>query len=353
MAKRIKEYQKLPGIKKGFLIGKYTLWQGKDHLLHIFSRFGSEEYKRFYFTDIQAIITRKTLAGKIQNIILGCFILMFLVPVFYFDGGWSIFYAVISGMMSLILFVNLYKGPTCDTKLLTAVQTEKLHSLNRLKTACRVMDRLQTCIQSAQGTLKAGDLNKLPARPAERKALKNHSIGSRNAAAGFEKGRFHMILFGLMLFDGGLAATEFFTTHVVPTVLGALASLCIGIFVIIALVKQHHSNLSGSIRAITWTCFGLVSITFALGYIVSIVFAMRNPGVVYNQWEVIKSLSDLSPWDSPLKLSHNLIVICSAIFLGIPGLIMLRRELKKANNPAAIRSAISSRPAVSSNAETG
>ncbi|UCD80444.1 MAG: hypothetical protein JSW26_03165, partial [Desulfobacterales bacterium] len=275
MAKKVKEYRKLPGLKKGFLIGKHTLWQGKDHLLHIFSRFGSEDYKRFYFSDIQAIITRKTVVGKIQNTVLCCFILMFLLPAFYFDEGWSIFYAVVSGIMSLFLLINLYKGPTCDTKLLTAVQTEKLHSLNRLKTACRVMDRLQPYIQSAQGTLKVADLNKIPVRPADRNTLYGHGAkaGSLEAAAGFEKGRIHMILFGLLLFDGGLAAAEFFTTHVVPTVLGSIASLCIGIFVIIALVKQHNSNLSGSLRAITWTCLGLVCITFALGYVVGIVFA--------------------------------------------------------------------------------
>ncbi len=73
MAKKEKEYHKLPGTKKGFLIGKYTLWQGVDHLLHVYSRVGVEDYKRFYFNDIQAIITRKTIAGKVQNAVLGFF----------------------------------------------------------------------------------------------------------------------------------------------------------------------------------------------------------------------------------------------------------------------------------------
>ena len=82
MADKVKEYTKLPGSKKGFFIGKYSLWQGTDHLLHIFARFGIEDYKRFYFSDIQAIITRKTNIGKIQNVILGCLILLFLLPAF-------------------------------------------------------------------------------------------------------------------------------------------------------------------------------------------------------------------------------------------------------------------------------
>lgn len=348
MARRAKEYQKLPGTKKGFLIGRYTLWQGNDHLLFIFSRFGAEDYKRFYFNDIQAIITRKTIVGRIQNIIIGGFILTFLVPVFFFDGGWSIFYAVASGMMSLFLLINFFKGPTCDTKLLTAVQTEKLPSLSRLKTACRVMDRLKPYIQLAQGTLKQEDLNKMPLRPADRKT---HSVPGANGA-GAETGRVHMILFGLMLFDGMLAASEFFVTHVIPTVLGSVAGLCIGLCVMLALVKQHKSNLSGSLRAITWICLGLVGVNFAVGYIVGVVFAMNNPDIAYNQWEVFKSISNLSPWASPLKMSLNMMVICGALFLGIPGLVILRRSGRKVRKRTRSGYRAPGRQAISSNAET-
>jgi membrane protein CcdC involved in cytochrome C biogenesis len=348
MANSVKTYQKLPGSKKGFLIGKHTLWQGKDHLLYIFSRFGAEDYKRFYFNDVQAIITRKTIVGKIQNIVLGCFILMFLVPVFFFDGGWSIFYAVVCGMMFLFLLINFYKGPTCETRLLTAVQTERLHSLSRLKIACRVMDRLRPFIQRAQGTLKPEGLNKIPVRPAERKA---HNISGATSARS-ETGRVHMILFGLLLFDGVLAVMEFFITHMVPTVLGSIAGLCLAICVILALVKQHHSNLPASLRAITWTCLGFVCVNFAVGYVIGIGFAMRNPRIAYNQWEVFKFISSLSPWDSPLMMSLNIMAICGALFLGIPGLIILLRSEKKVKKPATERSSIFGPQAISRNAET-
>jgi len=42
MAQETKEYRRLSGSKKGFLIGKYTLWEGPDHLLQILSRVGVE-----------------------------------------------------------------------------------------------------------------------------------------------------------------------------------------------------------------------------------------------------------------------------------------------------------------------
>jgi len=328
MANKNKEYQKLPGSKRGFLIGKHTLWQGTDHLLQIFGRMGVEGYKRFYFSDIQAIVTRKTDVAKVQNVILGCFILFLVWPAIAFEGGWSIFFMAAAGVLLIILFINLIRGPTCETRLMTAVQTEKIHSLRRLKNTLKVMDRLQPCIQNVQGILTSEDLTKEPVRPVADKASKGRTkpIDSPKTTARHEAGRMHMILFVLLLFDGVLAATGFFFTHIVPTLLSAVTGICMGIFVIIALVKQHNSDMPASLRTVTWASLGYVGIAFMAGYAVSFMFAFKNPSIAYNQWELFKSMSTLSPWESPLKLGFDIFTICGALFLGIPGLLMLKRS---------------------------
>jgi hypothetical protein len=355
MAKKDKKYNKLPGSKKGFLFGKYTLWQDADHLLHIFSRFGVEDYKRFYYSDIQAIITRKTVAGKVHNIIMGCFSLLFLAPFFAFDGPWSIFYLIVSGIMFFIMLINLYLGPTCETRLMTAVQTEKLQSLNRLKKTFRVMDSLRPHIQQAQGSLSREDLMKIPPQPAGRAAPQRSgpSAASQRDAVKHEDGRFHMILFVLLLTDAVLVASEFFLLHVVPTVLSSLASLCVGIFVIVALVRQHNSDLPGSLRTLTWTTLGLVGATFVMGYVVGMVFAFENPALAYNQWEIVKSISSLSPWDSALKMGYNILVISGALFLGLPGLIMLKQNQSGSKQRPATMPAASRHAKISKTLETG
>jgi len=355
MADKVKEYKKLPGTKKGFLIGKYSLWQGADHLLHVFSRFGIEDYKRFYFSDIQAIITRKTIIGKVQNIFMGCLILLFLLPVYIFDGGWSIFYIVISAIMFIILLINLSLGPTCETRLMTAVQTEKLQSLHRLNTTFRVLDRIRPHIQQAQGTLTREELNKIPIRPAGRRAAPGPGQpgASPMEAVKHADGRVHMILFALLLINGLLVTAEFFISHVVPTILSSVASLGTGIFVIIAIVKQHNSDLPGSLRTITWTTLGFVGVTFIMGYIVGMVFAFKNPGIAANQWETVKAISSLSPWDSPLKLGYNILVLCGAFFLGIPGLIIQQRSESRAKEMATSNSTLSRPSAFSRSPEPG
>jgi hypothetical protein len=351
MADKVKEYTKLPGSKKGFFIGKYSLWQGTDHLLHIFARFGIEDYKRFYFSDIQAIITRKTNIGKIQNVILGCLILLFLLPAFIFDGSWSIFYIAGSSIVFLFLLVNLSRGPTCETRLMTAVQTEKLQSLHRLDKTFKVMDGIRPHIQQAQGILTREELNKIPTQPAVSRDSpgSNQAVASPMEAAKHENGRAHMILFVLLLINGVLVTAEFFMAHVVPTILGSVTGLCSGIFVIIALVRQHNSDLPGSLRTITWATLGFVGVTFVMGYIVGMVFAFKNPSSAYNQWEIVKAISSLSPWDSPLKLSYNILVLCGAFFLGIPGLIIHQRSESR-DKKRAISASSSSRPTAGSRA---
>ena len=352
---KMKEYRKLPGSKKGFLIGKYTLWQGSDHLLQIFSRVGVEEYKRFYFSDIQAVITRKTAVGTILNMVMGCLVLIFVLPVISFEGEWSLFYAIVAAVMFILLLAGLYKGPTCETKLMTAVQTEKLQTLHRLKIASKVMDSLRVQIHRTQGGVAPDALNKIAPRPLKARDPHHQAPpgGSKTTVRRNEKGRAHMGLFVVLLIDGVLVCLGFLFPHVMLTIISSIAGLCLGIFVIVALVKQHDSNIGRSLKAITWACLGFICINFVAGYIIGIVFAMQNPGVVYNQWELFKSMSLLSPWESPLKLSFDIFTLGGALFLGIPGLFMLYRPDSGSDAKATPTAVTSSQPAVPRKSELG
>jgi hypothetical protein len=330
MARNKKEYQKLPGLKKGFIIGKYTLWEGSDHLLHVFSRFGVEDYKRFYFSDIQAIITRKTAVGFFQNLVLGILLGVFLLSVIASEGGWSIFWGFVVAMMLILLVINLLRGPTCESHLMTAVQTEKLHSLGRLKNALKVINRLGPLIEQVQGRVTSENLDQMPIRKVEQNSVSipGQPAGPAKRTVKHEKGRVHMILFGLLLVDGLLASVSFSFSHVFLTLLGSVVSICMGIFVIIALVKQHNSDMRRSLCTLTWVTLGFVGISFATGYVFSMMYALKQPGIMYNQWEMLKSISEISPWESPLMLGINIFVICGALFLGCPGLFMLKRSRK-------------------------
>jgi hypothetical protein len=319
-------YRRLPGKKKGFIMGQHTLWRGRDHLLQIYARWGTEDYKRYYFNDIQAIITRRTDTGKIQNFVTGTLAGFFGLFAATATGGWVTFNAIIAMVILCLLIINVIKGPTCETHLLTAVQTEKLHSLNRIQKAQAVMNQLKPLIEHFQGHLapeilvqqRAALASSAQKRPATR--LSQRSPKARKQ----ESGRVHLMLFALLSLNGLIVAVGFILTHVGLTFLGGAVMLMMGICVVVALVKQHGSNLQHPVRTMTWAALAYVCFSFISSYIISIGLAFKNPDLVQNQWEMIKLVSKTTPWDSTLMMTLNIIALSAAVGIGIPGLWLLK-----------------------------
>jgi hypothetical protein len=173
MAKE-KEYRRLPGagIRRHALVSatRSRLWLGRDHLLSTDTQWYTEDYKRFYFRDIQAIIIHKTESGKIINIVFSALTALPLFAALATGGGASLFWGIVAGCFGLILFINALFGPTCFTHIRTAVQTEELPSLRRLRRANKVLARVRPLIVAAQGDLPVAEI------PARMEQLVSHGI---------------------------------------------------------------------------------------------------------------------------------------------------------------------------------
>ena len=167
------EYQRLTRSRArgGFSVAfqsRSALWLGKDHLLCVDTTGYTETYKRFYFRDIQALTIRATSRRGIWNWVLA-------IPTGLCVIGWSYYFltesapslaAVISALLVTLVFAlpllfNNLLGPACATQLRTAVQTEDLPSLCRLRQTRRILDRLRPLIAQAQGSLAPEEI---PAR---------------------------------------------------------------------------------------------------------------------------------------------------------------------------------------------
>ncbi len=162
-----KEYRRLPGrrwLTFGFSRG--GLWLGVDHLLLILNRGYSEEYRRFYYTDIQAIQIRQTMTGTVLNWVLGIVSVLSLLAVLgtkrsRWDTFDMIFWGILGGIMLFVFLVNLIKGPTCICHLRTAVQTEMLPPLHRIRVAKKALAQLRSAVEAAQGVLSTEQMNAL------------------------------------------------------------------------------------------------------------------------------------------------------------------------------------------------
>ncbi|MCD4716362.1 MAG: hypothetical protein K8R45_06430 [Desulfobacterales bacterium] len=323
MPKKQKPYKRLPGKKKNFLGGLNTLWLGADHMLSIDSKRVSEDYKRFYYTDIQSVVTRKTIRGKIQNLFLGLFCGLLTLLAVLIGGSWVIFFGIMAGLFFLILLFNWLLGPTCECHLRTAVQIEKLPSLNRLRSVRKAMARLKPLIEKAQGTLTPEAIEENALKDA-RQATSPFATSKAPKALRHEHGSFHSILFCLLLAWGLFAVIFISYNHVAVTLLSSAITMATGVFVIIALVKQHESDMKDSVRAITWTTLGFVCIDFFLSYILFFVTMVKHPEAVRNQWELFKAFSSLSPMDSPWLMGIAVFSVVCSFTLGVSGLISLK-----------------------------
>ena len=128
-----------------------SLWLGKDHLLQIETSGYTETYKRFHFRDIQALVLCRTDTWLYQGVgLLGVACLFGLIAVV---GGGPVvawIFGSIAGLFGLILLLHLLAGPSSKCYLRTAVQTEPLASLNRLRKARKVFGMLRPLIVAAQ-----------------------------------------------------------------------------------------------------------------------------------------------------------------------------------------------------------
>lgn len=168
------EYIRLarPRLRSGFQAvssSRSSLWLGQDHLLCVETNGYTENYKRFYFRDIQSISLHRTKAYAIANSILIPVTLLFAVLGLAVDDNVGRIVLWCIAVLPLIpLIVNLVRGPSCLCRIRTAVQEEEIPALANVRKALAVLQRIRPLIEEAQGVLRREDI---PARVRELAAL--------------------------------------------------------------------------------------------------------------------------------------------------------------------------------------
>lgn len=148
-------YKKLPGL--GHQIATYTrLYMGPDHLLQISTAAFNERYKRFYFRDIQAILLVRTQNWVWWIAALGGLGALFLFIALLVDDVVATWVLSVSGGLVIAgALASGIRGPSCKCYIRTAVQTERVPSLNRIRRADKVLTILRPLIDAVQGPISA------------------------------------------------------------------------------------------------------------------------------------------------------------------------------------------------------
>ena len=142
-----------------------SLWLGDDHILFVESSGFTETYKRFYFRDIQAITMRQTAKRGVWNWFLSVGVVMCLIfcdfkSLFAGDPGvGTMVLLLFAALFGVPLLINSLLGSTCACQLRTAVQTEDLPSLCRVRQTRKLLHKIRPLIAAAQGQLTAEEVS--------------------------------------------------------------------------------------------------------------------------------------------------------------------------------------------------
>jgi len=159
MAQERIRYRRLPGKRRGILMGS-SVWMGPDHLLLVKSSRFREEYKRFYLREIQAIVvaeaprfhisTRSLLIGAVWSF-------AFFTSLGYGIGSGKPALAWVTGGIGVALalaWVYISSVSSCRCRLFTAVSSEPLPSIYRTWTARRFLEQVEPYIAQVQGVIE-------------------------------------------------------------------------------------------------------------------------------------------------------------------------------------------------------
>mgnify|MGYP006906738842 CR=1 FL=1 len=143
------------------MIMRCSLWLGDDHLLSVKSTGYTEEYVRIYLKDLKGVIARRTRTWMLLNVILGSLLALFGIGILSTNdiaspGTIALF---IFGTPLLIVFlVNLVKGPTCKTNLLTPLGLVDIPALQRSRKVTRLIQELRPLVAAQQGSMLRSEL---------------------------------------------------------------------------------------------------------------------------------------------------------------------------------------------------
>lgn len=350
------EYKQLPGSARTsaslLIASRHTLWQGSDHLLSVTNDGYAETYKRFYYRDIQALILRETddfLAGRIAlGFLSGVLGSLGLAGLFL---QWPtvilICLGVVTALFGFLLAIDVLLGRSCAAYVRTAVQTERLYSLRRMPQARRVLENLGVPIRETQGALdsevarplydealqaaaaRKGEASTNPdatATPATRPAIRRLPMKRYSGYA-------HEILFAILLADVVHSCLRYFHGGIALLILGLVLGIGMVAIVAVALSKQHRTDLSLGVKALTWATLGYLVMAYFFGILHGLVRSVIHIETTDTPWEAMRAAADIPGQESIVMMVLIGFSLVGSGVLGFTGLLALNRFRKTRGTP--------------------
>jgi hypothetical protein len=250
-------YTRLPGRKSG-LLRRDTLWLGPDHILFVRSSRFTEDYRRFYLSDIQAIVLqqRPTRGRRIADRVAIGLSVVAVAALFLTDHPvWGSLLAIIVAAYAWFAL----RREDCKTWVQTAVGTAELPPLCRIKSTMKALAILDDKIRAAQAAMPAEELSRALETPPPLPFL---SVVAPSplppplpavTAASREPSRLYMAAFALLLALGVLKMFAALSPSWTAAWVMPAGYVCFLATLIIPMLRHGTKNIRGTRAAAVFT----------------------------------------------------------------------------------------------------
>ena len=328
-----KEYKRLSGARHWFRIS--SLFQGREHLLLVQNSGFSEEYKRFYFRDIQAFLLRPSPRLLGWSVVWALFCLgslwlayevygwnytpgswsRLLSPAFLL-GAWSFWFGPVFFLVCLA--INLGLGPSCVCHVKTAIQTVEV-PITRFRKARKVMERLQPLIEQAQQNLSSAP--GFPVTPPSGPVTQDAGVSPAPPTLKPFRAGAHRAFFILIAVASFLEITRFFHLSVTLFLAEAALKSLAALVSVAALMEQSQTDTPGTLRRITWGAFILLAAVYGIGFWEGLEIGHFSKS--WDQWVWVKWLASQPPDRTTARLFLSGTLILGGLFFGLLGMVEL------------------------------
>jgi hypothetical protein len=308
-----KDYKKLAGRRYWFRILK--LWRGQDHLLLSESMGYAENYKRFYFRDIQAFLISPSSQRVVWNFVWGGFTLTLLILGSSLKSEGSLFVFFLSAFSFSACLINTALGPGCAMRLKTAIQNVEL-PVSRRRKAEKIIQLLRPVIGEAQQNLP-----EVPA-PTPVTAPGTAFFGTAEVPVSKKfRTHAHWALFSFLLLLAGAVGAGFLKRSLPLYLVEMVAELGATLFAVVALIWQSKTVAPRALRVVTVSALFFVIVNYIVGIVWGSLLGLEHPEFATNYWRMIQWIAVQPLEGSSARMTVAGVQVVVSSILGIIGLL--------------------------------
>ncbi|HBC86138.1 MAG TPA: hypothetical protein DCZ94_04200 [Lentisphaeria bacterium] len=151
------QYRKI--CKGGDFLRSSRIYMAEDHLLYVLSNGYTEEYRRFFFKDIQYIVLCQTRSWWVYTGIWGFIGAGILAMMFFAASEFGEMTASVIAVLGFLpLMVNFLLGTSARAVIKTITSEEKISLTPRYRSSLKVLAEIKAKIEVVQGRIDKSSL---------------------------------------------------------------------------------------------------------------------------------------------------------------------------------------------------